>query len=225
MEYFAQFPTMLYSFDTANNDFKTVVNILDRTVIIPQVLAQGYVFYPYFYKEQDKPEHVAFKYYGDTKRHWMVMYANQIIDPYNDFALSTTDFNNNVIAEYGSLANASTNLHHVEMHTTTLTISPMGFANSQTAVTIVSAPYIYNFATGQVQGQTLPNIAFPTISLGSNTTVTQDGSTVTISQVLVAVSALTYLQQQNEAKRNINLIDNQYATVLENQFEDLMAQS
>lgn len=224
MEYFAQFPLMLYSFDTANNDFKTVVNILDRTVIIPQVLAQGYVFYPYAYKDMDKPEHVAFKYYNDTKRHWMVMYANQIIDPYNDFALSQTDLNNNIIAQYGSLSNAAANLHHVELHTTTVTMNPQGFSNTVVAVTIVSAPYVYNFKTGQLQSQTLPTIITPTINLGSNTTVTHDGSTVTVSQVLIAVSALTYLSQQNEAKRTINLIDAQYATTLENQFEDLMAQ-
>lgn len=224
MEYFDQFPTMLYSFDTANNDFKTVVNILDRSVIIPQVLAQGFVFYPYAYKDQDKPEHVAFKYYGDSKRHWMVMYANQIIDPYNDFALSQTDFQNNIVAQYGSMANAAANLHHVEMHTTTVTISPLGAANTETVVTILAGPYVYNFKTGQVQAQALPNIAVPTISLGSNTTVTHDGSSVTVSQVLIAVSALTYLQQQNEAKRVIQVLDNQYATTLEQQFTDLMSQ-
>lgn len=224
MEYFQQFPTILYSFDTANNDFRTVVNILDRALIIPQVLAQGYVFYPYSYKDMDKPEHVAFKYYGDTKRHWMVMYANQIIDPWNDFALSQQDFNNNVIAQYGSLANASSNLHHVELHTTTQTISPLGAANTVTDVTIVANAYTYNFSTGQVQSITLPTIVTPTISLGSNTMVTHDGSTVTISQVMIAVSALTYLQQQNETKRVIQLLDNQYATTLEKQFQELLAQ-
>jgi len=224
MEYFQQFPQILYSFDTANNDFRTVVNILDRALIIPQVLAQGYVFYPYNYKDQDKPEVVAFKYYGDTKRHWMVMYANQIIDPWNDFALNQSDFNNNVIAQYGSLANASSNLHHVEVHTTTVTVSPLGASNTETVVTILDSPYVYNFSTGQVQNITLPTIMNPTISLGSTTTVTHDGSTVTISQVMIAVSALTYLQQQNEAKRTIQLLDKQYAPTLEKQFQELLAQ-
>jgi hypothetical protein len=224
IEYFSQFPTILYSFDTANNDFRSVVNILDRAVVIPQVLAQGYVFYPYSYKDQDKPETVAFKYYGDTKRHWMVMYANQIIDPWNDFPLSLNDFNNNIISAYGSMANAAANLHHVEMQTTTLTISPFGQANSQTVVTILASPYVYNFKTGQVQNLTLPNIATPTITVGSNTTVTHDGSTVTISQVMVAVSALTYLQQQNETKRIVQLLDKQYAPVMEKQLSDLLSQ-
>jgi hypothetical protein len=224
MEYFSKFPTTLYSFDTANNDFRTVVNILDRTAFIPQVLAQGFIFYPYNYKEGDKPEIIADKYYGDTKRHWIVMYANQIIDPWNDFALNQTDFNNQVISQYGSLANAASNLHHIEMHTTTLTISPLGSANTQTVVTILTTePYVYNFATGQLEGVTLPNIATPTIVLGSNTVVTHDGSTVTISQVMVAVSALTYLQTTNDNKRVIQLVDQVYADAIEQQFEQLLA--
>lgn len=223
MEYFSKFPQTLYSFDTANNDFRTVVNILDRTVFIPQVLAQGFIFYPYSYKESDKPEIIADKYYGDSKRHWLVMYANEIIDPWNDFALTQMDFNNQVIQQYGSLANAASNLHHVEMHTTALTISPQGSANSQTVVTILAGPYVYNFKTGQIQNQALPNIATPTISLGSNTITTSDGSIVTISQVMVAVSALTYLQTANDNKRPIQLVDNQYADVIEQQFEQLMA--
>src|ERR1700756_4628672 len=151
MEYFSRFPTTLYSFDTANNDFRTVVNILDRTAFIPQVLSQGFIFYPYSYKDGDKPEIIADKYYGDTKRHWIVMYANQIIDPWNDFALGQNDLNNQIILQYGSLANASSNLHHIEMRTTTLTMSPQGSANTQTVVTILTTePYVYNFSTGQL---------------------------------------------------------------------------
>lgn len=223
MEYFSKFPTTLYSFDTANNDFRTVVNILDRTTFIPQVLSQGLVFYPYSYKETDKPEIIADKYYGDTKRHWIVMYANEVIDPWNDFALNYADLNNNIIAQYGSLANAAATLDHVEMHTTTLTISPQGSANSQTVVTLLASPFVYNFTTGQIQSIALPNIAFPTISLGSNTVMTSDGSTVTISQVMIAVSALQQLTTTNDNKRVIQLVDNQYADVIEQQFEQLMA--
>lgn len=223
IEYFSKFPTTLYSFDSANNDFRTVINILDRTAFLPQVLTQGLIFYPYNYKEGDKPEIIADKYYGDTKRHWIVMYANQIIDPWNDFALNQNDLNNQIITQYGSLANAASNLHHIEMHTTTLTISPLGSANTQTIVTILTTePYTYNFSTGHIENITLPNIANPTISVGSNTVITHDGSTVTISQVMVAVSVLNYLQTANDNKRAIQLVDKQYVDAIEQQFEQLL---
>lgn len=224
MEYFSQFPQTVYTFDSANNDFVAVVNILDRTKFLSQVLSQGLVFYPYSFKDSDKAEIIADKYYNDPKRHWIVMYANQIIDPYNDFPLNQTDFNNNIVAQYGSSANAQANLHHVEMRTTTVTASPQGTSNTITVATILKDPYVYNFATKQVQAQAMPTIGVPTINMGSNTALTSDGSTVTISQVLVAVNALDYQTAQNEVKRVIQLVDQQYAGAIETELHNLFQQ-
>lgn len=224
MEYFAQFPTTLYSFDTANNDYKAVVNIMDRVTMLPVLLQQGLVFYPYSFQEGDKAEIIAHKYYGDTKRHWIVMFANQIIDPWNDFSLSLIDFQNSINVAYGSMANAQAQLHHVEQVTTIITVSANGMTTTDVDTAVMANNYTYNFNNGTIQTVTFPNIAFPTITQSNNSYTTADGSAVYITVILQAVSNFTYQQRLNEAKRNINLVDKSYADTIEQQLQQLLAQ-
>ena len=40
----------------------------------------------------DTPEIIASKYYGDPEKHWIVLLANDIINPFFDFPLNYQEF-------------------------------------------------------------------------------------------------------------------------------------
>jgi Base plate wedge protein 53 len=222
-EYFQNFPNILYTFDPNLTEYSVVKNIFARVKIIDAVLQNSLVYYAYNMKESDRAEIISDKYYGSTKRHWVVMFANQVVDPYFDFPLKDRDLNNNIIAKYGSLVNAQATLHHVEQHVN-VTSSLAGTSNTISYVSRLQDPYTYNFALGQVQSLTLPNIAFPVIDQGTTSVTMPDGTLVSTDTSLVAISNYNYEVSTNESKRQIQLLDKQYVDLVENQLQSLLSQ-
>lgn len=190
--------------------------------MISDVLQNSLAYYQYGMKDSDTAEIVAFKYYGDPFRHWMVFFANQIIDPYFDMPLKERDLENNIIYNYGSLANAQATLYQVLQYVN-VTTTFAGTSNTISYVSTLEDSYSYNFTTNQLEPVTLPSLDFPILDQGSTTVVFPDGTTVTTDTVWVAQSAYDYLVSQNEEKRNIQLLDKQYAGALEQEFIQLMS--
>jgi hypothetical protein len=62
-------------------------NIMARLSIIPAVLKNPLLYYEYDVQEGDTPEIVAYKYYGDVNRYWIVLFSNQMMDPQWDWPL------------------------------------------------------------------------------------------------------------------------------------------
>ena len=223
MNYFAQFPQILYTFDTNKLEFESVVNIFARVKLLDVILQQDLLYYQYPAQDGDKAWIIADKYYGDPNRHWMVYFANQVVDPYLDMPMSQNDFENNLILAYGSLANAQANLYQVLQYTN-VTTTLYGTSNTETYVSTLDAGYTYNFHTKQLELQTLPTISAPILQISNTTVVNPDSSVVTTTVTLVAQSAYDYFDKQNELKRQLNLLDSQYAGTLEQQLSQLLSQ-
>jgi hypothetical protein len=222
MEFFQQFPTILYTFDPNLFDYDSVVNIFARVKILDAVLQNSLVYYQYAVKDSDTAEIIASKYYGDTKRHWMVFFANQVVDPYFDVPLKERDLENNIVLQYGSLANAQETLFRVQQFVN-VTTTFAGTSNTISYQSTMEDSFSYNFATRQLENITLPSIEFPVLDQGSTTVVFPDGTIVKTNTVWVAQSAYDYHVQQNENKRQIQLLDNQYATSLEQELQSLLS--
>ena len=58
----------------------------------------------------DTPESVAYKYYGSTKYHWIVLLSNNIIDVEREWPLSNSNLEGYIKDKYG--ANNGTSVHH-----------------------------------------------------------------------------------------------------------------
>jgi hypothetical protein len=222
MLYFEQFPTLYYTFDPDNQEFYTLTNIFTRVNVLSSVLQNSLVYYKYAMQDGDTIESIAFKYYGDPLRHWMVIFANMAIDPYFDFVLNNDAFSNNIIAAYGSEANAQSQIA-VYQQTETVTTVINGVANTKTySATVTPEPYTYNFATNQLVPRTLPTIDNPVVIVSNNSVITPDGALVTTVTTLTAVTAYDNQVAINEAKREIILIDTAYAPQIEAQFQSLL---
>lgn len=222
MNFFEQYPNLYYSFDRDLQQFYVLKNIFTRVDILSSVLTNSLVYYKYSWQDGDTLESIAFKFYGDPLRHWIIIFANTLIDPYFDLPLDQNTFANNIILKYGSIENAQSRLELIRQIEDVTTFVG-GTSNTITYnTTVTQQPYTYNFRLKQIVSQTLPTLANPIVTVSSHQVITDDGAVVTTTTTLNAVSAYDNEVAINEAKRNIVLIDASYAPQIEQQFQQLL---
>lgn len=68
-------------------------------------------FIDYTIKDSDTVEQIAFKGYGDSSLSWVILWINNIIDPFYDWPLSTNELYTFIYNKYGDSEN---NIHHYE---------------------------------------------------------------------------------------------------------------
>lgn len=114
--FFSKFPLIRYTVDKRLlSDLDTVTNVLFRVGIIKEVMETNInAYYYYIIKDGDRPEILAEKIYGSAEAHWIILYANNIYDPYYDWPMDSRTFEKYIIDKYGSLEWAKTNWHHYE---------------------------------------------------------------------------------------------------------------
>ena len=74
MQYFNSLPKVVYT--DKNNNRTLYTNLMSRASVVPGVLNNILSFYEYDIQDQDTPEIVAHKYYGDINRFWIILYCN-----------------------------------------------------------------------------------------------------------------------------------------------------
>ena len=77
-----------------------VRDLTRRNKFLPVSMANPYLFLPYTITDEDRPEDIAYYYYGSTDYTWLVLLANNIIDPYHDWPLKEDDFYQYLIKKY-----------------------------------------------------------------------------------------------------------------------------
>ncbi len=108
--FFNAFPLILVD-PKREGETKIVTNLLRRVALRAKVKTNTAIFDTYDVKEGDSPENIAFKMYGDTEYHWIVMLMNDITDRYHDWPLTTPQFLSYLKEKYSN-PNAT---HHYEI--------------------------------------------------------------------------------------------------------------
>lgn len=187
-----------------------MTNLLSRVELIQSLLNDPLLFYSYDIQEGDTPEIVADKYYGDSYRYWLVMFSNQLFDPQWDWPLTSKQFGDYLFAKYK--VNES-NTYGQIISTTQQTIKEY-----RKVITTIDSDTLVQTTKAIV-------VDSNTYTTGVNSTTTQSfssGSTVTQTVDYQSISIYDYELEENEAKRNINLINNKYASQVEAQLQTLM---
>ena len=117
-DFFSNYPIINYNIEKVK-PLKTtkIVNILNRPQIKNKVLGNISSYYPYSVQEQDRPDTIAYDYYGSVSYTWMILLANDIIDPYYDWPIFNKELEAYIINKYGSLQEARDKIHHYELVT------------------------------------------------------------------------------------------------------------
>lgn len=114
-KYFQLFPKIPYDIQGRRyKNLQLATNIFFRIRVIREVLGNITSYYDYIIPDGDTPEILADKIYGDAEAHWIILLANDIIDPQFDWPLNTRDFTKHIIDKYGSVETAKTTYHHYE---------------------------------------------------------------------------------------------------------------
>jgi len=199
MQYFDTLPKII---ETDNVGVSRVfTNIMARASIIPDVLKNPLVYYSYDIQEGDTPEIIAYKYYGDSYRYWIVLFANELLDPQWSWPMDSTVFDNYMAEKYPS-GNTTTTVYSYEKKLTQTDNS----TNTVTINTIDVNQTEYNTIVQNTQ----------TYSIGN--------STVTVATTKRIITIYDYEYELNESKRKINILNSVYVDQMESQFKSLMSQ-
>jgi hypothetical protein len=81
-----------------------MTNLLARASMVQELLNNPMQFYEYAIQEDDTPEIVADKYYGDSFKYWIVLFSNQILDPVWEWPMTYVTFLKYLDAKYATEA-------------------------------------------------------------------------------------------------------------------------
>jgi hypothetical protein len=104
-KYFEKFQTITYA-NTA------VRNITQRAVVLNSVYNSPLVYYPYDIQQGERADNIADRYYKDQYQGWILHLTNKVVDPYYDWYVDESSFNDFIIKKYGSLANATSKVKY-----------------------------------------------------------------------------------------------------------------
>ena len=110
MSYFNRFPMMVYDIKNDNN-YKLLPDIL-RRVKQRNVSASGqFIFDTYDVRNGEKPEDIAYKWFGDAQLHWVILMTNNITDRYYQWPMNDVQFANFIADKYDN----PDGIHHYEL--------------------------------------------------------------------------------------------------------------
>ena len=99
MAYFQNFETLTYDVVGDGNP-KLFTHLLKR-VKINDLVKDNILLYDFYQvKPGEKPEDVAFDFYGSAELHWLVLYANNIVDRYHQWPMSVRAFEEYLFEKY-----------------------------------------------------------------------------------------------------------------------------
>lgn len=227
MPYFELFPRLAYrTDDKLYGDLQNVTNIFFRVRVLREILQNVSAYYEHTIADGDTPEILAEKLYRDAGAYWIILLANEIIDPQYEWPLDARSFRKYIVKKYGSISNAKTTYHHYEKVITRTeslsgltTESRFQINQSNVVSTIVTVPYDSYDSLPETQLVETFDMGFTT----SNTTNTLVDAGRTVTQITKRnrVSNYDWEMEQNENRRLIKIIKPEYYPAIMDEFRNL----
>ena len=101
--YFSQIPNFEYISrlpDAKISDYIPVKNIFKKGKLREDIFQDISVFTKYKIIGEDRPDNVAFKFYGDANLDWLVLTSNNIINVYEEWPMTQFNFENYLLEKY-----------------------------------------------------------------------------------------------------------------------------
>ena len=114
MAYFDRFPLMAYDV-AADGNYKLLPDILRRVKLRSGLRSGSFLFDNYDVQDGEKPEDIAFKWFGDAEYHWVILMTNNVTDRYYQWPLTQPQFQEHLTDKYGAGNEDAT--HHFEKTT------------------------------------------------------------------------------------------------------------
>ena len=230
-KYFQSLPLNFYTLDNYKSR-KIIPNIFIRTKFLSNVITNNSLFDLYDIKDGDTPETTAAKFYGDSGLHWIILQANDILDP--RFGWPLDQFNLKKFAE-GKYTNINATHHYVANVTTGNVVNATLILDGSLGNTFLNFPNA-NVITNNTNNGTA-FISSKTNS-ASITVITTSGGFISGDEVLLAsntdvsatitaisitsgipVTNLNFEDEENEKRRRIKILKRQLVSEVIAEFE------
>ena len=193
--YFSQIPNFEYISrlpDAKISDYIQVKNIFKKGKLREDIFQDLSVFTKYKIIGEDRPDNVAFKFYGDANLDWLVLTSNNIINVYEEWPMTQFNFENYLLEKYVTYEKIN-EVHH---HETTEEKNTLG-------AIIVPAG---------LQVDSDFSISFFDDEIGTMTTVTP----------VISVTNYEYEDNLQTDRRNIFLVKPRFVNVIKDDLEEMM---
>jgi hypothetical protein len=210
--FFSYFPKIKYT-------TSAVVDILSRIGIRDNYIDKEELFYNYIIQDNDTPENIAAKYYGDSGKHWVIMMFNNIFDPLSSFPMDNYTFEKYLNKKY---YNEGLAINRSGVEYSQITQNPDPFAYRITITTSQPELSIYNNITSYETITSEPEIYYNTANtaLSINTTPITFG-TITKNVLVEQIMIYDWEYKLNEDKRSIKLLKKEYAINIEQELKKI----
>jgi len=108
--YFSKFPKGLYDIN-GDGRKKLVTDLMTRIKIREKIKNESSLYDSYDVPNGETPEITAFKHFGDSEFHWVILIINNILDTYYDWPLSEQAFESYLKNKYSN----PDAVHHYEI--------------------------------------------------------------------------------------------------------------
>ena len=203
--YFNQVPNFEYVSrlpDSQIGDYVKVKNIFKGVRIREDILQDLTVFEKYQIIGDDRPDNVAFNFYGESTLDWLILKCNNIINIQTEWPMTQEDFDRYLLNKYETYDNLYNGIHHYE----TIEIK-----NSQGVVMVpeglqVPSDWTYTFFDSAMG----PHLS----SLKEYTTVQNNP--------VVSVTNYDYEVKIENEKRNIYILKEGYVNIVKDDLNEEM---
>ena len=196
--YFSKEPNFEYVSripDSHISDFITVKNLFKRGAIEPDILENLSFHTKYKVRGDDRPDNVAFEYYGTSALDWLVLTCNNIVNIQTEWPMLQNDFDRFLLDKYGTYEKLN-ETHHYETkeikNTKDVIIVPKGLE--------CESDYTITYFDSNVEREV----------------------TVLSADCTTEVTNYTYEERIEDAKRDIYLLKPQYLGVINDDMEIAM---
>lgn len=213
-KFFNFYPKTFYTSNNSTTGVDAVTNIIARFGFEKELKENSAAFYKYQIQDSDTPEIIAHKFYGNVERHWIVLLFNDIIDPQWDWPLKDNDLIDYIDAKYTANGAANTTVQ-----------SGIAWALSENNVQgyfkVVTTTG--NDGTISINKLQIDANAYANLAATTNTYTTANNESVTVAVTKETRSYYTYEVEQNEAKREIKLLKQDFVTSVEKEFKRVIS--
>ena len=194
--YFSQLPDFEYVSrlpDSKISDYNPVKNLFMRGKLREDIFQNVAVFTKYEVKGDDRPDNVAFEFYGDANLDWLVLTCNNIINVYDEWPMTQFNFENYLLDKYDTYENINAT-HHYETtevkNSKGVVIVPAGLE--------VDSNYSVSFYDEEIEGMTI------------------------VSSPVTEITNYYYEEKLQQDKRNIFLLKARFLNVVKDDLEEMM---
>ena len=217
-KYFNFFPVTLYSVDANNKTALDIVtSITSRFAFEPTLKENVTLFSPYLIKDSDTPESIAYKLYGSSERHWIVLLFNDIVDPQYDWPLNYKNFIRYVNEKYAANGAANTTVQ-----TGIQWARSENNVHSYYQVNTRKPPVILGDSKTIIEKIQITANAYTNLVTSSSSYTLQSGQIITETITKEKLTYYDYEMQENERKRTIKLLKPSFANEVFEEFKQII---